>query len=385
MKPLVVLALGPGGWDADFVRAVARPESGVDIVRRCTDFDELFSAALTAPGATAVIGADLPRLSSSGLQRLAEACVPVLGLADDDAARRSLHGMGVDEVLRLDADPTATVGELVTLVSGGRPRPALVAVGSPTTERSNLVAVWGPPGAPGRTSVAVAIADECSRAGTDTLLIDADPVAPAVAAVLGLCDDVPTIDQLGRRAPNSDPTGADVAALACRLGSRLRLIAGAVDATPPTSLWTLAAARAELVVVDAGPGPVLPDGLLPAASLLVGVAAGEPINLARFVTRWPALVAATPGIARRIVVTRVRRDAVGGSERTIADVLDEHGVGTPWFVPDDRNAYDAALLSGRTLAEAASGSPARQSLREFAATLPGELGIAGPDRVLQLR
>jgi hypothetical protein len=40
-------------------------------------------------------------------------------------------------------------------------------------------------------------------------------------------------------------------------------------------------------------------------------------------------------------------------------------------VPDDRSACDAALLAGRTLTEAASGSPARLALAGLAAELAG--------------
>ncbi|HAN70940.1 MAG TPA: hypothetical protein DCQ36_05050, partial [Actinobacteria bacterium] len=49
-----------------------------------------------------------------------------------------------------------------------------------------LVAVWGPMGAPGRTTIAVGIAEALAERGARVCLIDADTYAPSVALALGL-------------------------------------------------------------------------------------------------------------------------------------------------------------------------------------------------------
>jgi hypothetical protein len=53
------------------------------------------------------------------------------------------------------------------------------------------------------------------------------------------------------------------------------------------------------------------------------------------------------------------------------------GVDDVLLVPDDRPAYDTAMLAGRLLIEVVPSSPARRPLIELAATLEAELA-AGP-------
>ena len=54
---------------------------------------------------------------------------------------------------------------------------------------SQLLAVWGPTGAPGRTTVAINVASELAELGQSVLLIDADSYGGAIAPTLGLIDD----------------------------------------------------------------------------------------------------------------------------------------------------------------------------------------------------
>jgi len=47
----------------------------------------------------------------------------------------------------------------------------------------------------------------------------------------------------------------------------------------------------------------------------------------------------------------------------------------PVCIPDDRDAFDSALRTGRTLAEAASSSRARAALRSLTSEILRELGL----------
>jgi Flp pilus assembly CpaE family ATPase len=71
------------------------------------------------------------------------------------------------------------------------------------------------------------------------------------------------------------------------------------------------------------------------------------------------------------VVNQVRRGPVSGDpRREIASALERFaGREVRFFLPDDRRATDAALASGRTLAEVSAGSPLRVALRSMAAAL----------------
>ena len=58
--------------------------------------------------------------------------------------------------------------------------------------------MWGPAGAPGRTTVAAAVAAELARRRSHTVLVDADPYGGAVAPLLGVLDEVSGLLAAGR-------------------------------------------------------------------------------------------------------------------------------------------------------------------------------------------
>jgi polynucleotide 5'-kinase involved in rRNA processing len=105
---------------------------------------------------------------------------------------RLLSRYGLPEALPEDAD----AWQIADALADEAPR---------TTEEAEsphrrVVAVWGSHGAPGRSTVAVQLALELSRAGRRCALIDADTVAPSLALLLGLGDDAPGIAAACRRA-----------------------------------------------------------------------------------------------------------------------------------------------------------------------------------------
>ena len=53
-----------------------------------------------------------------------------------------------------------------------------------------VIVVWGPAGAPGRTTLAAGIAGELARRERRTILVDADPYGGTVAQQLGIMDEV---------------------------------------------------------------------------------------------------------------------------------------------------------------------------------------------------
>ena len=72
-----------------------------------------------------------------------------------------------------------------------------------------VIAVWGPTGAPGRSTVAMGIADEAAAAGHAVILIDADVYGGVLAAAFGLLDESPGLAGACRMASNGRLDGAD--------------------------------------------------------------------------------------------------------------------------------------------------------------------------------
>src|SRR5262249_46144519 len=151
--------------------------------RRCVDLAELLAAAATGQARAVVLSADLRHLDGEALAGLAATGLAVVGLTTpgDAAAEQRLRRLGVPEVLPADADAADVSAAVLRAVAhveerrsaGGRDRvartnldrsdPATALAHRPVTREPSasvpcpgrVVAVWGPTGAPGRTTVAV--------------------------------------------------------------------------------------------------------------------------------------------------------------------------------------------------------------------------------------
>jgi Flp pilus assembly CpaE family ATPase len=260
-----------------------------------------------------------------------------------------------------------------------------------------LVGIWGPTGAPGRTTVAIALAAELAASGVPTLLADADVYGGVVAQVLGFLDEAPGLAAAARLANTGRLDLAALAAAAPVAAPGLRVLTGIsrADRWPelrPSALeqvWQLARGLAAVTVVDLGfcleedeelsfdtsaprrNGATL--ATLTAADTVLAVGAADPVGVQRLVRGLSDLAEAVPDARPRVVLNRVRRGAVGNDpESQLAQALERYaGVRDITFVPDDRDALDAALLAGRTLGEVSPGSPARLALAVLAAGLVG--------------
>jgi MinD-like ATPase involved in chromosome partitioning or flagellar assembly len=381
------------------------------------DLADLLAAAAAGLARAVLLSADLRRLDRDALTRLAVAGVAVVGLVPpgDEAAERRLRQLGVAQVLPADAGPgevstalVAAVGR-VDSVSGhdyADPRSVLPAAvdaitdGGATTVpgTGKVVAVWGPTGAPGRTSVALGLASELAELGIATLLVDADVYGGVVAQLLGVLDEAPGVAAACRLANNGTLDLPALAELAVQVRPRLHVLTGIARAErwpelrPSALEVVLAMARslAGYVVIDCGFGLERDEELsydtvaprrngatlaaLDAADTVVAVASGDPVGLQRFVRALGELADAIPGRVPVTVVNRVRAAAIGGgdAEAEITAALARYaGVTDVRFVPQDTPAYDAALAAGRTLTEIAPTSPARQALQSLATSLTG--------------
>ncbi|WP_346619954.1 chromosome partitioning protein [Blastococcus montanus] len=409
----VFTAVTGAGWESDLVGALDRADHGVTVVRRCVDVSDLLAAAATGTGQAALLSAELRRLDGDAVARLHAAGVAVVGLVEpgDEHAARRLRQLGVSQVLPADADPEQIARALRDAVSGvpvaGRdvaePRAALPLPARPELPEApaggagRVVAVWGPTGAPGRTTVAVGLADEAARLGVETLLVDADVYGGVVAQVLGLLDESPGLAGAARQAGAGTLDGQALVGLAWSVRPQLRVLTGLAraDRWPelrPSAVGTVleeARRLAALTVVDCGfsveddeelsfdtaaprrNGATL--AVLEEADTVLCVTGADPVALQRSVRGLDQLREVLPAVEPVVVVNQVRRGPVPGDPRQeVGNALERFTGRRPrCFLPADRRATDAALAAGRTLAEVAAGSPLRGELRALAAELTG--------------
>lgn len=424
MRVPVLTAVTDALWEAELVSALERGDLGVTVVRRCVDLADLLATAAAGTARAVLLSADLRRLDRDALARLAAAGVAVVGLVppgEEDADRR-LRQLGVGAVLAADSGPASISAAVVQAVQAvhaamtdggaehryGDPRAALPVLPDPPPPgeaglpdlpagSGRVVAVWGPTGAPGRTTVAVGIAAELARLGTATLLVDADVYGGVVAQVVGLLDEAPGLAAATRLANAGSLDLPGLARLAAEVSPALRVLTGItrperwLELRPAALQVVLGLARslATVTVVDCGfsleqdeelaydttaprrNGATL--AVLADADTVLAVGAADPVSLQRLVRGLGQLREALPGVEPRVVVNRLRRGAVQGHPETeVRAALERYaGVSAVDFVPYDRGGLDAALAGGRLLAEAVPKSPARLALVRLAGGLLG--------------
>lgn len=415
MTLAVVTAVTDTTWESDLVAKLDRGAHGLEVVRRCVDVADLLATAAAGAARAVVLSADLRRLDHDVLTRLGVVGVAVVGLIDPDDldVERRLRQLGVVHLLAADSD-AATIANVVhdavaalalgsTVAGWADPQAALPRLAEPPDPppappgRGRIVAVWGPAGAPGRTTVAVTLADETARLDVPALLIDADVYGGVCAQMLGLLDEAPGLAAACRLNENGRLDLESLAKLSRTVSPWLRVLSGIsrpdrwpeLRAEAIISVLDLGRRLAVVTVVDCGfslerdeelsydtlaprrNGATL--AVLDSADLVLAVGTADPIGVARLVRGLAELREIAPGKPMRVMVNRVRKGVVRGDPRTaLADSLARHaGVHDAIFLPEDRSAVDAALAAGRTLAEVAPRSPLRQSLAEQARWLTG--------------
>ncbi|WP_375490713.1 CpaE family protein [uncultured Jatrophihabitans sp.] len=434
---LAVLSVADGAeWEQRLVREFDRAPHGVEIVRRCVDVVDVLAVAASGQGQAALLAAGLRRLDVDAVDRLFAAGVVPVGVVprDDTAAEDQLRSVGVEFLVTADAAAEVVASVLAEAVrtAGGRgdaaadgtaartqrafadpatsmavpPGEGAPVTAEDTARRGSVIAVWGPTGAPGRTTLAVTLADELARLGAGSLLVDAEVYGATVAAVLGLLDESPGLAAACRRAGAQRLDAAELATLCWQLGPNLRVLTGIPLAArwpelrPTAVAPVLAAARAlaDFTVVDCGfcletdeelsfdtlaprrNGATL--AVLDDADLIIAVGAADPIGLQRLVRGLADLRDAEVGATVWVVLNRVRAGVVpGDTHAELQAALQRFAGRTPAaLLPDDTAALDAALSTGRVLGEAAPNSSLRRAVAELAGALTGVPAASGRRR-----
>lgn len=389
----------------------------LQVTRRCADLTELLAAAAAGLGQVAVVSTDLPGLDRAAVAHLRGSGLRVVAVADPDRgwpADRVL-ALGVDAALAQDAlEDVATVVAAVTQRSGSAadaaPAASAAAAGRPASSSSTtpatstgdtrpgtLVAVWGPTGAPGRTTVAVNLAAELAEHGS--LLVDADTYGGTIAQLLGMLDEAPGIAAATRAAATGRLDAGALALLTPVLDGGMRVLTGLsradrwpeVPASHLEPVWAAARELSPWTVVDCGFSLEQDEALLydtraprrngatlsalEAADVVVVVGGGDPIGLQRLIRALSDLAEVGLATTPVVVVNAVRASASGPRPAdAITDALRRYaGVTAAHLVPDDRAGCDGAVLNALTLREHAPSSPARRAIAGLADALVADL------------
>jgi MinD-like ATPase involved in chromosome partitioning or flagellar assembly len=427
---LPVLSVADGAaWEERLVAAFERGSHPVEIVRRCVDVVDLLAVAAAGQGRVALLSAALRRLDVDAIDRLRASGVAAVGVVarGDGPAEQRLRAIGVVHVVPDDTEPSVVAGvlaEAVRAIAGrGAPAPGRHAFADPSlsmpippgaglpmrpgepSRRGSVIAVWGPTGAPGRTIVATTLADELARLGTSAMIVDADVYGGTVAVVLGLLDESPGLASACRQAGGQRLDVAALAALCWQLGPRLRVLTGIPLASrwpelrPPAIPAVLAAARslADYTVVDCGfclesdeelsfdtlaprrNGATL--AVLDEGDVIVAVGGADPVGMQRLVRGLGELRDLDVSAPVWVILNRVREGVVpGAAPAELTAALERFAGRTPAaLLPNDPDALDAALATGRLVGESSPTSPFRRAVLELAAALAG-VELAAPRR-----
>lgn len=381
----VLLLAGGADWEAGVLSALQ--DAGVIVTKRCVDVPDLMASASVGGAAVAVVSGDVPRLDADAVMHLLRFDVRTLGVTTDPAV--------ADRLARLGVAATAAPGEVAEGVGRVAAREVVL---DPDTDPgagrhadrqtaggTRTVAVWGPAGAPGRTTLAVGLAAEVAAAGQPVVLVDADPYGGAVAQHLGILDETSGLLAVARMANLGILDLASFVRSCRRVGDHLEVLTGLpradrrVEVRPGvlTGALDLAAQRGQ-VLVDCGfcleddGGPLERDRMtleaLAAADDVVVVGSAEPTGLARLARGLVELREVVGTVPVRVVVNRMR-GTLGWSERDIVGMVE--GYARPLavhFVPEDTATLDRALVAGRALCELGE-SPTRTALAEVANAL----------------
>lgn len=406
---------------ADEQRLVAdAPRHGHRVVVRCSGAEELVARLSSADAELVVVSASPQYLTA----RVVAACdalgIRLLAVAGSVAERRFATSVGVMDALDGPfswAEPTAASPVVATPVAASAAAQATARPMAPalddvvdedthlrrpiaraTPARGTIIAVWGPEGAPGRTSIAIALAAELAETGASVALADADTRAAAVAPALGLLDEAPGFAAACRLAGTGSLDRVQLERIAQQhraVRSDFQVLTGIGRAsrwpelTADRVAGVLSAVRdwVDVTVIDVAPSFEADEELmtdlhaprrhaatievLRSAERVVAVGAADPVGLSRFL-RAHAELAELVGPERiTTVINKVRPGAIGLNpgvqvRQTLARF---GGIDDLVLVPWDLAAFDAALLSGRTLADVAPRSAARAAIRDLAAHL----------------
>lgn len=363
-------------------------QHGFTVIRRCVEAADLLAAASIEPDADIVVDVDTPRLGADAFAALPQSRARrIIALAADERGAISARAWGVDSVI--EGCGGSTIDEITAALRSAPlgQRPPERTSDAPPSMGGRVVVVYGPTGSPGRSTVALGLAESWAQAGERVCLVDADTVAPSLAFMVGMTEDVSGVLVAARYADQGALDARSLGSSCRRLKDRLWLMSGIgspdrwlyVRPAALDRVWQSCARHFDRVVVDVNPllNTVEADdplaGALPArdsttrsalraSDTVVLVSRSDPLNMSRLLTDIPSIQGLLDHARIEVVVNRVPRRKTAIRSR-VREALMESGYTFPaYLIPDDA-AVPTCIASGALLGEVSVSGRVRRSFR----------------------
>ena len=266
-------------------------------------------------------------------------------------------------------------------------REEIYAAGKP--QIGKIIAVWGTHGAPGRSTLALALAAYLNEQGS-TILVDCDINAPAQVQLLGLPEDSSGLASAARLATHGELDSTRLVQTLLSAKADLQVLTGLgrsgrwreLPVASMNKVWEVCRHTAEYTVVDLSGGleeervedfAMEPDhdavaaALLEQADLTLIVGAADPVGIRRLIQLLNSNRQAVGGRSQ-VVVNRVRSSTAGADPNTaIGSVLARYTSASDIvYVPADYRLFDKALMQAQPVAVVESRSAAAKSIAKLA-------------------
>ena len=266
-------------------------------------------------------------------------------------------------------------------------REEIDAAGKP--QIGKIIAVWGTHGAPGRSTLALALAAYLNEQGS-TILVDCDINAPAQVQLLGLPEDSSGLASAARLATHGELDSTRLVQTLLSAKADLQVLTGLgrsgrwreLPVASMNKVWEVCRHTAEYTVVDLSGGleeervedfAMEPDhdavaaALLEQADLTLIVGAADPVGIRRLIQLLNSSRQAVGGRSQ-VVVNRVRSSTAGADPNSaIGSVLARYTSASDIvYVPADYRLFDKALMQAQPVAVVESRSAAAKSIAKLA-------------------
>lgn len=384
---------GDSEAETELARSIGELE-GADLYMRCTDRVGTVAALRSGMVDALVLVGDPGWFDQEVAAESRTSGVNLVGVTSDVFEAESLLALGC-LLVGNDAGPEA-------IFSAASAPGATTTEAKPPLPGGDLVAVWGPKGSPGATTIAIELACLFARMDPMTSLVDADTYGADCVQLLGVEDELPSLVWACRSALRRGSDDPSFLSELKRIGSDGPIL---VPGLPRSSMWNEVSAPSwdslrralrsmftesivdvgSCIEVDQAPWSEFSEGrnhvarsALGDADRIVAVVDASPTGVKHFIDAFEEVERLNAGEEILVVANRVdTRDASSVSR------LVEEGVGRKpvALLPDVSRDLKRARSLGRPLCELRPTSPLVTQLESVAT----RLGLKLPARGLLTR